>query len=110
MDSFVEEVLNPVYTMGKNWKANLKYRKLRYRIKSETNLKKRRKFTNQSLKVVSKNFQDLNFKKLFYVWYADDWIILLASSYANTKVVLSDVSKTLQRLGLILNMGKTYFD
>ena len=108
MDTFIEKNLKSVYTKGKNRKANLEYRKLRYKIKNETDLKKRRKLINQCLKVPSKDFHDSNFKRLFYVRYADDWIILLAGSHTDAKNIHSEVSKALKNLGLTLNMDKTH--
>jgi len=108
MDNFVEKNLKMVYKQGKNLKTNLEYRKLRYRIKTENNLKERRKLITQCLKVSFKNFHDPNFKRLFYVRYANDWIILLAGSYSDAKFICSEVFKTFQKLGLTLNREKTH--
>lgn len=72
LDEFIEGKLKTEYTKGKKRKSNLEYRKLRYRIKRETDLKKRRVLTNECLKVPSKNFYDTDFKRLFYVRYVDD--------------------------------------
>jgi len=72
LDEFIEGKLKTEYTKGKKRKANLEYRKIRYRIKRETDLKKRRVLINECLKVPSKDFHDPDFKRLFYVRYVDD--------------------------------------
>jgi len=108
LDVFIQEKLKVEYTKGKQRKANLEYRKLRYRIKRETDLKKRRVLINKCLRVPSKDFHDPDFKRLFYVRYVDDWVILFAGSLEETKVIRNVVSKKLQSLGLTLNMEKTH--
>lgn len=108
LDEFIEGKLKSEYTKGKKRKANLEYRKLRYRIKRETDLKKRRVLINECLKVPSKDFYDPNFKRLFYVRYVDDWVILMTGSIKEAKDVRDLVSKKLQSIGLILNLEKTH--
>lgn len=56
----------------KKRKANLEYRKFRYRIKRETDLKKKRVLIDKYFKVPSKDFHDPDFKRLYYVRYVDD--------------------------------------
>lgn len=107
LDLFVEEDLRSKYSIGKQRKANLEYRKLRYRIKHETDQKKKKKLINKCLKVSSKDFYDANFKRLYYIRYAGDWIILLAGSYKDAVTIRNKVSEKLQRLGLTLNFDKT---
>jgi hypothetical protein len=101
--------LGSEYNKGKDRRVNLEYRRLRYKIKTETDLKVRRKLINKCLKVPSKDFSDENFKRLYYVRYADDWIILLAGSYTtDAKNVRAKVARKLQTLGLALNVEKTH--
>jgi len=107
LDQFIEEVLKKEYSVGKKRKANLEYRKLRYIIKRETDQKKRKRLINECLKIPSKDFQDANFKRLYYLRYADDWIILLAGSFEDAKIICNKVSKQLHKLGLTLNIKKT---
>jgi hypothetical protein len=108
LDEFIEEELKIEYTKGKKRKANLEYRKLRYRIKRETDLKKRRVLINECLKVPSKDFYDPDFKRLFYVRYVDDWVILMTGSLKEAKNVRDLVSRKLQSIGLTLNFEKTH--
>lgn len=107
LDKFINESLKKEFTKGEERKANLKYRKLRFQIKRENDLKKRRVLINNCLKVSSKDFYDPSFKRLFYVRYVDDWVILTAASFEETKVICSKVSNKLQSLGLTMNIEKT---
>jgi len=108
LDEFIEGKLKIEYTKGKKRKANLEYRKLRYRIKRETDLKKRRALINECLKVPSKDFYDPDFKRLFYVRYVDDWVILMTGSIKEAKDLRDLVSRKLQSIGLTLNLEKTH--
>jgi group II intron reverse transcriptase/maturase len=107
LDRFIEDDLRPKYSRGKQRKANLEYRKLRYRIKLEPDKKKKKKLINECLKVPSKDFHDANFTRLHYIRYADDWLILLAGSYKDAVIIRKMVSDKLQTLGLTLNFDKT---
>jgi group II intron reverse transcriptase/maturase len=108
LDEFIEGKLKIEYTKGKKRKANLEYRKLRYRIKRETDLKQRRVLINKCLKVPSKDFYDPDFKRLFYVRYVDDWVILMTGSIKEAKDVRELVSRKLQSICLTLNLEKTH--
>jgi group II intron reverse transcriptase/maturase len=107
LDEFINNELKKEFTKNKQRKPNLEYRKLRYRIKRENDLKKKRVLINNCRKVSSKDFHDPDFKKLFYVRYADDWVLLVAGSLKDTEVICNKVSNKLQSLGLTLNIEKT---
>merc|ERR1712127_1160800 len=78
----------------------------RYRIKRETDLKKRRVLINKCLRVPSKDFHDPDFKRLFYVRYVDDWVILFAGSLEETKVIRNVVSKKITKFRFNPKYGK----
>lgn len=107
LDNFVEGEIRTKYTIGKKRKTNLEYRKLRYRIKKETNLRRRRKLINESFKVPSKLINDDGLKRIHYARYADDWIIMVAGPYKDAKDIRRKVAEKLLKLGVILNMEKT---
>lgn len=107
LDIFIENKLGEEYNIGKSRKANLKYRRFRRAALKETNLKIRRKKLNQCLRIPSKDFYDPNFKRISYVRYVGDLIILLAGSYKNALDIRHKISEKLQQLGLTLNMKKT---
>lgn len=106
-DEFIQGKLKVECTKGKKRRANLEYRKFRYQIKRETDLKKRRVLINKCLKVPFKDLSDPDFKRLFYVRYVDDWVILIATSLGEARAIRNLVSEKLQSLGLILNKEKT---
>lgn len=107
LDKFIEVILKEEFSKGKKRKANLEYRKLRYQIKKEDNLKKRRKLIEDCKSVPSKSIEDPDFKRLFYVRFVDDWVILVSGSLSDSRLIRDRVSRKLRELGLELNMEKT---
>ena len=108
LDTYVCEELYKEFCKGKQRKANLEYRRLRYQIKNTNDLKIRRKLINKSLWIPSKDVNDPNFKKIFYTRYVDDWVLFVAGSMEDAKTIRSKVSNKLQSLGLTLNLEKTH--
>ena len=108
LDLYVCEVLDKESRKGKHRKTNLEYRRLRYRIKTEDDLKIKRKLINQSLRVPSKVVNDPDFKRIFYTRYVDDWVLFVAGSMEDAKTIRSKVSRKLLSLGLTLNLEKTH--
>ena len=107
LDVFIENELKIEFHKGKKQKANLEYRKLNCQIKRENNLKKKRKLVKTRRKVSSKVLNDPNFRKLYYVRYVDDWVILIAGSFKEAEIIRNRVYKKLNSLGLNLNLEKT---
>jgi len=108
LDVFVEDELKLKFTKGKQRRANPVYRRLNYQIKKDKDQKKKRKLVKQRLKVYSKDIYDPNFRRLYYVRYVDDWVILVAGSFKEAKVIRDQVSNKLKSLGLTLNLEKTH--
>jgi len=108
LDVYVCKNLYKEFCKGKQRKANNEYRKLRYQIKTEKNLKTRRKLISKSLIVPSKVIDDPNFKRIFYTRYVDDWVLFVAGSMKDSKYIRVQVSRKLQSLGLTLNLEKTH--
>ena len=108
LDVFVEGELKLKFVKGKQRRSNLAYRKLTYQIKKEQDRKKKRKMVKQRLKVDSKNIYDPNFCRFYYVRYVDDWVILVAGSFKEAKIIRDQVSNKLKSLGLTLNLEKTH--
>jgi retron-type reverse transcriptase len=107
LDIFINEDLKKEFVKGKKLKANFDSRKLRRGIKSEKDLNKRRGLFNKFKKVSSKDFHDSDFKGLHYVRYVDDWVVLVAGSFGETKEIRKKISNKLKSLGLTLNLEKT---
>jgi group II intron reverse transcriptase/maturase len=108
LDVFIEDKLKKEFTKGKKRRANLAYRRLSYQIKCENDLKKKRKLVKSRRKVPSKDLNDPNFQRLYYVRYVDDWVILVAGSFKEAKIIRDQVSNKLKSLGLTLNLEKTH--
>jgi len=108
LDVFIEGELKRKFTKGKKRRPNLIYRRLTYQIEREKDLKKKRKLVKQRLKVPSKDMNDPNFLRLYYVRYVDDWVILVAGPFKQAKVIRDQVSNKLKSLGLTLNFEKTH--
>jgi group II intron reverse transcriptase/maturase len=108
LDVFVEGELKRKFTKGKTRKFNLVYRRFDYQIKKEKDQKKKRKLVKQRLKINSRDMHDPNFFRLYYVRYVDDWVILVAGSFKEAKVIRNQVSNKLKSLGLTLNLEKTH--
>lgn len=107
MDVFIEDELSKKIIKGKKQISNPVYRRLNYRIKKENDSKRKQKLVRQRLKVSSKDMYDPNLRRLYYVRYADDWVILVAGSFKEAKVIRDQVSNKLKSLGLTLNLEKT---
>ena len=107
LDTYVMNELKIEFTKGEKRKQNLEYRRLRYRIKRENDLKKRRAIIKDCRKIPSKDVFDNNFKRLFYVRYMDEWVMLIAGPVKDAKTIYNKVLKKLQKLGLTLNIEKT---
>lgn len=108
LDWYVCGILDKEFRKGKQRKANNEYRRLRYRIKNENDLKVRRKLINGALAIPSKVTEDPNFKRIFYTRYVDDWVLFVAGDMRDTKNIRSMISNKLQTLGLTLNLEKTH--
>jgi group II intron reverse transcriptase/maturase len=107
-DEFIINELKFAFIEGKTRKSNLDYLKLRYQIKHEDNIKKKRGLINNYQKIPSKDINDPEFKRLFYVRYVDDWVVLVSGSMEESKVIRNKISDKLLSLGLTLNMEKTH--
>lgn len=108
LDVFLEDELKRKFTKGIQRKPNLVYSRFDYWVKREKDRKKKRKLVNQCLKVHPQDMYDSNFLRLYYVRYVDDWIILVAGSFKEAKVIRDQVSNKLKSLGLSLNLEKPY--
>lgn len=105
LDKFVMGDLNLKYTIGKHRKRNNEYRRIQYALETRPN--ERKKLLKLRRQTPSKDLMDLNFKRIFYVRYIDDWVILVCGSHKDTVDIRKAVSEKLNTLRLTLNMDKT---
>jgi len=55
-----------------------------------------------------KGIYDPNFRRLYYVRYVDNWVILVTGSLKEAKVICDQVSNKLKSLGLTLNLENSH--
>jgi len=94
LDQFVEKVLIPKYTRGERRKYNLKYNALRTRIYERQKAGKYQEakmLEKQLHKMPSGDTQDPGYRRLFYVRYADDFLL----GYIGTKAEAEQIKEEL---------------
>lgn len=102
LDHFVETSLKSDYTKGKTRKRCPEYSKFQ-RAGPFITLSEISKLRHMNSRVML----DHDFKRIKYLRYADDWIILLSASRADAVSIRSRIQRKLQSLGLTLNLDKT---
>ena len=112
LDLFVENSLKPEYTKGSRRRANplyTHYSNLRRTARINSVDPQRRKDALMQLRKLPRyDMRDPNFKRLLYVRYADDFVILTISSREEALAIRERVRVFLQETcGLELNMEKT---
>lgn len=107
LDKFVMETLLPQFKNGKRRKVNPKFSSISRIIKQTEDLKLKRKLVNVRLHTPSVDFMDSNFKRLHFVRYAEDWVVLVCGSRSDAVHIRDLIANKLKSLGLTLNMDKT---
>jgi group II intron reverse transcriptase/maturase len=116
-DRFVENELIPEYTKGKSRRVNpvynnlnassrwffSKYSRTRNPLDLRTALARRNCMQNMP----STDTNDPNFRRLYYVRYADDWLIGFAGSYREAQSIRERCKEFLAGMKLRLNEEKT---
>jgi group II intron reverse transcriptase/maturase len=111
-DKYMEEV-RANFHKGIRVKRSSQYGKLQYQLsiqikKPEKNLKQIRKTRSKMRSMSSGDPMDTNFKRLLYIRYADDFIVLIKGSYKECEKIKTDISKFLKVVcGLEINEDKT---
>jgi RNA-directed DNA polymerase len=119
LDSYIEKELLLVYNFGEKRAHNEEYIRLKYLTKEEQNfiekfpeLKKamtrvkHQRMLNEQYK--SKDLEDPNFSRIYYVRYADDFLIGYIGSKASARNIYEKVVNFLQEeLSLKCNLTKT---
>ena len=107
LDKFIMEVLSPEFVSGKRRKVNPECSKRSKIIKKTKEPKLKRKRVNTQLKTPPVDPTDSDFKRLHYVRYADDWVLLVCGSLNDAISIRNSVSDKLKSLGLTLNFDKS---
>ncbi len=110
LDEFVEDELIPRNTKGKKRKWNPEYRKLEYRAakaKKEGNWKLANDIRSKYTKLPSAKSNDPNFRRLWYVRYADDFLLGYIGTKIEAEMIKQELGKFLETIRLELSEEKT---
>jgi len=111
LDKYVENELIPKYTKGKRRAENKEYKAIMNQIakyKRHQNWEKARELEKISQTMASKEPTDPNFRRLYYIRYADDWLIGLSGSREEAEEVKTQIGGYLHgELKLELSGEKT---
>jgi retron-type reverse transcriptase len=103
LDKFVEQTLIPEYTRGQRRAENKEYSKLQklaWYFRKTGQLEKARNLEIQYQKMPSKDVNDPNYRRLFYLRYADDFLLGFAGSIAEAREIREKLKSFLETLKL----------
>jgi hypothetical protein len=96
------------YNRGIRRAHNREYQKLEYQRRKSKSMRERRKLLTEMRRVGNVNKFDLNFKRMKYIRYADDFIILTIGTKDEAIMIKNNVKEFLRtHCGVDLNMDKT---
>jgi hypothetical protein len=111
LDQFVETVLLPAYTRGDQRKRNPPYMALLNAARNRRIARKRkeaRALRKQAQRMPSRVPDDPDFRRLWYVRYADDWLLGFSGPRAEAEAIKSQLAEFLHNtLKLTLSPEKT---
>lgn len=110
-DQWMEMELKPEYTRGKRRKTNPEYSRLRSRINQNRRGKKTqeqiKEWKRQLKQLPTRDPYDPNYRRLWYVRYADDFLIGIIGSKAEAEEIRTRIKNRLGEMKLTLSMEKT---
>ena len=65
------------------------------------------KLTKERKSMPSVVYDDPNYKRLYYVRYANDWLLSITGSYVEAKTILARISTFCESIGLRANADKS---
>lgn len=106
-DKYMEEQIVR-YNQGARRGHNREYQKLEYQRRKSKSMGERRKLLTEMRRIGNVNKFDPNFKRMKYIRYADDFIILTIGTKDETIMIKNNVKEFLRtHCGVDLNMDKT---
>ena len=112
LDLFFENTLKPEYTTGEKRRANALYTHFS-NLRRTTRINKvsparRAEAIRQLRKIPRSDVNDPNFRRIMYVRYADDFVVLFTGTKKETLIIRDKIKTFLQdNCGLELNLEKT---
>lgn len=107
LDTFVEEVLIPQYTRGKQRKLNPAYQRMCERIekaRTQGDDERVRELVKQRRLLPSRDTRDPNFRRLKYCRYADDFVLGFIGPKSEARAI-KEALRTFLEIELHLEMG-----
>lgn len=101
LDCYVEDILLPRYTQGKKRRLNRGYNRLRRQAKREKekgNWKKANEMRRQYTKMPSIDSKDPNYRRLWYVRYADDFLLGYSGTKQEAELIKNEVGEFLRNV------------
>ncbi len=112
LDCFVEEVLMPQYTQGKERRKNPEYKRYEYlirRAREAGDLERVKQLEQERRQYPSRDMHDPNFRRLKYVRYADDFILGFIGTKKEAEAIRDAIGTFLRdHLKLELSLEKTF--
>lgn len=109
LDQYMEE-LKVDFDLGHKSRETKEYNRYHYlkaKAKREGDMDLLKKLAITSRNFPRSDFSDVQFKKLSYVRYADDWIVGVKGSYDETKLIYSKIENFIKSINLTLSETKT---
>lgn len=111
LDKYIEEILVPSFNKGTRRKANPAYSKITreaWEAKCEGDYLKAKTLNKQAQQMPSRQPNDPNFKRLWYVRYADDWLAGVIGTKEDAVAIKNQIAQYLEEeLKLQLSAEKT---
>ena len=95
------------FDQGRGRRKNAEFRKIQFEIEKSTTNQKKSVLRRTLWKLNSKDPMDPNFKRLFYIRYADDFLVGISGTHQDTVIVKNQISNFLKGISLTLNEEKT---
>ncbi|MGA8856275.1 MAG: reverse transcriptase domain-containing protein [Candidatus Bathyarchaeia archaeon] len=112
LDTYIEDVLIPQYTRGKQRAPNQEYSRLKYHIQCAREAGDQKRVRELELKcrtIPSGNVNDPNFRRLQYIRYADDFILSVIGPKSEAEAIKMVIGTFLkEHLHLELSASKTF--
>lgn len=106
-DLFVEEQIKK-FERGKTRRHNAEYQRLQHLRRKADNIKLRKKYLNEMRQIPHGDQMDPNFKRMMYIRYADDFVIMVTGTKDESIMMKNRCKEALRRLcGAELNEEKT---
>ena len=111
LDKHIEGTIKKSFERGEQRKANKEYMRLAEKIKSRNKKKdpkERQEILEKMREMPTLDTQYPNFKRMQYIRYADDFVVLVTGTKKDAIEICEEIKKALAgKCGLNLNMEKT---